>query len=320
LKFAFYNYRLYFKEDYSALSSIREGALLRVTFNDGLIGHCDCHPWVELGDLPLEKQLEALTNPESTPLTPLLQCSLQMARLDAEARQLGCSLFEGLTIPLSHRLLTLKSELKEYLAEGFTHFKLKVGKSPELEIPKISSWLEESSHVRLRLDFNERLTRIQFLKYWDQIPAALRSRIDFVEDPYHFAPQEWSIDQTMLALSFAADHSSAQALQHPEAARVIIHKPAVETTPELANDSIKLVVTSYLDHPLGTMGAAFIAAKLKARYPLQMGYCGLLTHHCYQSDPFIDAVIARGPQLFPPEGTGFGFNTLLREIKWQNLK
>lgn len=320
MKFAFYNYRLHFKEDYSTLSSFREGALLRVTFNDGLVGYCDCHPWIELGDWSLAKQLEALANHESGPLTPLLQCSLHMARLDAEARQSGCSLFKGLTIPLNHKLLTLKDELKNYLTEGFSHFKLKVGKNPEQEIPKINSWLKESPQARLCLDFNERLTRDQFLKYWDQISAALRSRIDFVEDPYLFAPLEWSNDQTMLTLSFAADHCAAQALQHPESARVIIHKPAVETTPELANDSIKLVVTSYLDHPLGTMGAAFMAAKLKARYPLQMGYCGLLTHHCYQSDPFIDAVKARGPQLFPPEGTGFGFNTLLNEIKWQNLK
>lgn len=320
MKFAFHTYHLHFKADYNTLSSLREGALLRIIFQDGLIGYCDCHPWVELGDWPLEKQLATLAAFDSSPLTPLLECSLKMARFDAEARHRGCSLFEGLTIPLSHRLLTLKDELKDYLTEGFTHFKLKVGKSPEVEISKMRSWLEEDSRVHLRLDFNERLTRNQFLRYWDQIPAALRSRIDFVEDPYPFAPQEWSMDQTALTLPFAADHRATEALHHPESAPVIIHKPAVETTPELTDESIKLVITSYLDHPLGVMGAAYMAAKLKARYPLQVGYCGLLTHHCYQSDPFIDAVSSHGPQLFPPAGTGFGFNTLLREIKWQNLK
>lgn len=321
MKFAFHNYRLHFKEDYNTLSNVREGVLIRVTFNHGLIGYCDCHPWVELGDAPLEKQLATLAAFESSrSLTPLLQCSLQMARVDAEARQSERSIFAGLTIPPSHRLLTLKDDLNDCLAEGFTRFKLKVGKNPELEISQIISWLEEFSRARLRLDFNERLTRDQFLSYWDQIPAALRTRIDFVEDPYPYAPKEWSDDQTKLSLPFAADHRALEALHHPESASFIVHKPAVEQAPALSNEGTKLVITSYLDHPLGIMGAAYMAAKLKARYSEQVDYCGLLTHHCYQSDPFIDAVIARGPQLFPAEGTGFGFNTLLREIKWQNLK
>src|SRR5687768_6861088 len=73
---------------------IREGALLRV--DDGF---ADVHPWPELGDLPLDSQLALLVRGEITPLTA---ASVRLARLDGDARRRGISLFEGLTIPLSH--------------------------------------------------------------------------------------------------------------------------------------------------------------------------------------------------------------------------
>ena len=56
----------------------REGVLLRVTFEDGVRGYGDLHPWAERGDAPLNRQLAALAN--GTP-EPLASRSLALARV-----------------------------------------------------------------------------------------------------------------------------------------------------------------------------------------------------------------------------------------------
>ncbi len=313
-----HSYQLSYKDNYGTVGpgSIREGMLLRLTFDDGLVGYCDCHPWVELGDWPLSKQLSALRTHQKT---PLLECSFRFARLDAEARHEQRSLFIGLEIPPSHRLVSLSDNLAALTIEGFTRFKLKIGKDPEREISTMNVWVKSNPGVKLRLDFNERLTRDDFLGYWTKIPLTLRECIDYLEDPYFYEPEIWQKDQQELGVSFAADHSAVKALQFPKSARVIVHKPAVEVLSQKLDETTQLVITTYLDHPFGQMCAAYTAALLKVQYPRQVGYCGLLSHECYQSDPFIDSVHAVGVHLSPPGGTGFGFNNLLEGLQWQSL-
>ena len=77
-----------------SLSPTRRGALVRVGN-----GFADVHPWPELGDAPLERQLTMLARGETTALT---RRSLELARIDSDARARSVSLFAGLTIPLSH--------------------------------------------------------------------------------------------------------------------------------------------------------------------------------------------------------------------------
>jgi O-succinylbenzoate synthase len=36
---------------------MRQGALLKIVFADHLVGYADCHPWPELGDIPLAEQV-----------------------------------------------------------------------------------------------------------------------------------------------------------------------------------------------------------------------------------------------------------------------
>ena len=67
-----------------ALAAKRQGALLKVEFEEGMIGYADCHPWPELGDVPLQEQLHLLARAEKTALTA---CALEWALLDATARK-----------------------------------------------------------------------------------------------------------------------------------------------------------------------------------------------------------------------------------------
>ncbi len=318
MKIAYHLYQLRFKRNYgdSCSKVPRKGALLRITLHEGLIGYCDCHPWVELGDESLENQLHLLSQ---NARTPLLERSLHFARLDAYARNEGYSLFKGMTIPLCHQLISLSDNLPELSSQGLTHFKLKVGSFPDVEISTIELWVQNISGLHFRLDFNEKLSRKKFQEYWEKIPSEVRECIDLVEDPYPYDSEAWAQDQLALKVSFAADRKSLLALQSPESAHFCVYKPAVESPPKSFHHTTKLIITSYLDHPFGQMCAAYEAARLRKLYPQQVSLCGLLTHNCYQGDPFVSSIQSRGGQLMPPEGPGFGFNTLLKEIPWQNL-
>lgn len=318
MKIETHRYQLKFKEKISVISegSFREGALLRVTFDDGHVGYCDCHPWVEFGDLSLSEQLHAL---KAGGTTPLLSCSFKFCRLDAIARSKHCSLFEGLTIPASHLLVTYDSPIETFIQEDASLFKIKAGLNLQEEIDVLMSWITKFPEIYFRLDFNNRLNRGQFHAYWNYIPPKLRHRIDYVEDPYPFDPLLWKKDQEDLQIDFAVDQNGLTAFQHPDSARYIVHKPAVETLPETIPSQCHLVITSYLDHPLGQMCAAYAAAILKLQAPEKVHFCGLLTHHRYHDDPFITEMISQGPLLKPVPGTGFGFDSLLEALPWQSL-
>jgi len=251
----------------------REGALIRV--GDGF---ADVHPWPELGDAPLEEQLALLVRGETTTLT---RASLQLARIDGEARSKGVSLFEGLTIPESHWP-------GNDPPEGFDTIKIK-GVVP---VPE---------HVRVRIDFNGMLSAEEFVRVAETLP---RERIDFVEDPCPYDPAVWRELRVRTGLRLAIDRFEGEA-------DVVVHKPALRTE---WPDHEDVVVTSYMDHPVGQFGAAYVAAthRVNAR-------CGLMTHVLYEPDAFIERVARDGARLLPPRGTGIGFDDLLDNVRWERL-
>ncbi|MEA2329564.1 MAG: hypothetical protein QOE68_4523, partial [Thermoanaerobaculia bacterium] len=133
----FWRYELTPKRRLSSVAADgpRRGALIRVNG-----GYADVHPWPELGDLPLDEQLALLARRETTPLT---QCSLEFASIDAAARRDGRSLFDGLTIPPSHW-------------PG-------PDPPPDFGTVKLKSIDVIPDRVRLRIDFNATLTPSQFV-------------------------------------------------------------------------------------------------------------------------------------------------------------
>lgn len=260
----------------------REGALLR----DG-DGFADVHPWPELGDAPLEEQLAKLARGESTPLT---RRSLAMARIDGAARAQGVSLFEGLTIPPSHWPGADPPP-------GFDTVKLKgIDRLP--------------AGVRLRIDFNRSLSAEAFLMIAEGLPA---ERIDFIEDPCEYDPAVWAAlrEQTGLRLALDRPSESVPPGSPPlSSVDVLVIKPAIEDVP---GDRREIVITSYMDHPVGQFHAAYVAA---TRPPAT---CGLFTHVLYEADEFIERIRGEGARLLPPEGTGIGFDDLLQRLPWKRL-
>lgn len=295
----------------------REGALLRFTFDNGSIGYADCHPWHELGDLPLTEQISQLSQNKFTSLT---QRSLYFAQLDAHARSNKINLFNGLTIPSSHYLLPnlLKwnlTILSEILEQQFTHVKIKLGDDLPNEINRLKAlfkWI--SVHpIKIRLDFNLKLSQEQFRNFLEEI-SPWKNHIDFCEDPFSFDLNSWKEMQN-LGFKLACDAFSEKALNHFASAAVCILKPAVQSEkPFLNNTHQRLVVTSYLDHPFGQLCAAYIAAKNK-----NSEVCGLLSHRGYQKNAFSEQLSWNSPQFNSPSGTGFGFDDLLVKQLWKAI-
>lgn len=264
-----------------ARDGAREGALLRVGHGSAEYGFADLHPWPELGDAPLDEQLALLTRGE---LTPLTRCSLRCAEIDGDARRRGVSVFEGLTIPESHWT-------GNDPPEGFDTVKLKgVALLPP--------------DVRLRIDFNATLSPAELERVAATLP---RERIDFIEDPCPYDPATWRALREKTGLRLALDRGFAF-----EAVDVLVVKPALEIGwPAFGGE---IVVTSYMDHPLGQLWAAYVAAthEVSAR-------CGLFTHVLYEANPFAEAMRSEGARLLAPEGTGLGFDDLLAKLPWTRL-
>ena len=74
-----------------------------------------------------------------------------------------------------------------------------------------------------------------------------------------------------------------------------------------------IVITSYMDHPMGQFGAAYFAALHPAPR------CGLFTHVLYEKNEFSERIVSDGARLLAPEGTGIGFDDLLEHLPWKRL-
>ncbi len=283
-------YRLTFKRTFRT----REGFLLRVADDNGNIGYADCHPWTELGDLPLDRQLSSLKEGK---LTPLLKRSLYFADLDRKARMEKVNLFQGKTIPESHALLMDPSHPVDL--NGRTHLKIKV--SGKCQLP---------NGARLRLDFGSRLTQAECEEF---LHSCDLTDIEFLEDPFPYS-SSWQQLQQKYKVNFARDFGS----ENGGDARFLVIKPAVQEIEPFVKGNHQLIVTSYLDHPIGQLAAAYSAALL-AEKTGRVGVCGLLSHEVYEENPFSEQLSCQGSRLIPPQGNGFGFDEELRSLSWKKI-
>lgn len=310
VEIAYWMYELTPKSALSAKANAmpRRGALLRINYEDR-IGYADLHPWPELGDPTVTEQLENLKNKR---LNEQISRTLHLAHRDAEARHTDSSLFEGLQIPASHWLCTdskklTNEKLNTILDQGFTHIKLKIGKCLEHEADTIRQLVNYP--LTVRLDANEYLSHHEFRDLLTTIDPILH-KIEFVEDPCPYNEETWTKLQNYVPL--AADRQVLSAVNHPEAAAFLIIKPALMDVPQATNQ--RLIFTSYVDHPVGQMSAAYCAALHQ-----NTEVCGLLTHYCYTPNAFSSTLSNTGPQLEPTTGTGIGFDHLLEALPWKNL-
>ena len=297
-----------------------EGALLRVD-KDGVSGYACLHPWEELGDLSLAELLKQLFEGRSS---RQVNCALECADIDREARKAGVSLFENLKIPLSHATIVGGIEkVEQAVGLGFDSVKLKMGKDVESNILFLKSINEEFPELRIRIDFNgvSNLGDLDIMLC--KIGDEACSQLDFIEDPLPRSDNRWSTIRDKYGVSIAIDRGCYQATGEFD---VSVVKPAIDPIEGICN-SAKLsgrsvVVTSYMDHPIGQRYAAYTAAKLSSQYVgLVNDRCGLVTHGLYRGEDFIERMGEVSPVLTIESNTsGLGFDDLLVKIDWEKLK
>jgi len=279
-----------------------EGALVRVGGGYGCI-----HPWPELGDDPIDKQLSQL---KAGSRTPLIESALRCAEADLDARKKERPLICD-PIPKSHWLILAGDNPTEAVSSGFLSAKLKIGCDLESEIRTIHEWV--GAGWKVRLDCNENLSLATFFELWKSV-GSIRESIEFVEDPTDWSEESWRLLREA-GVRIAVDRDVETRFCNGD---IAVIKPA--RTSWIPSGSSRFFVTSYMDHAVGQMWAAAEASRLQSSSDSdRLLTCGLLTHRCFENDAFFERIRCDGPRLLPAEGTGLGFDDLLEKLPWKRL-
>ncbi|RYD22870.1 MAG: hypothetical protein EOP88_06500 [Verrucomicrobiaceae bacterium] len=309
-------YRLKARGFLNAISNRREfeGALIQIDGGYGCI-----HPWPELGDPTLDKCLADLAGERRW---PIVRRAVRCAEYDRTAREFENSLFEEMEVPQSHATLA-KTDVSEVVASveaGFTTIKLKAGRDLEKEAAFLKDMVMEYPSLKWRLDFNEVPEPAQVSAFLTGLTDKVRSAIDFVEDPCPYSESAWKELWKTTRVKLAVDREAAP---QSSAAQVMIVKPAIDEPFLLGESAIansqRVVLTSYMDHPVGQAFAAWEAARLELQFPGLVGLCGLQTHHIFEQNEFSEALGPWSPEFKVPDGLGLGFDDLLDAQPWTRL-
>lgn len=298
-------YSLYELKPRAGLANLREGALLKIEFAPGQTGYADLHPLPEFGDEPVDVHLDALAEDEES---DLVKRALYFAAEDATLRAQNRNAFLGLALPRAHRLVTALNlvgpdDVRAWRRAGYTHAKLKVGRDLDFEAACLAKW-SAISDLEWRLDFNGRASVGDFTTWWRALPADVRERVDFVEDP--------------CAGQLNIDGPWADDWVYQEGAGIRIIKPARENVDEVGGYP-RVVFTHSLDHAFGRACALWEAARFYHDFPDLTEVTGLGEVDAFAPDAFSKAWAIDGPRLRPTTGVGFGFDDALKGLKWHPL-
>lgn len=309
-------YRLKSRGFMNAISNRREfeGALIQIDGGFGCI-----HPWPELGDPTLEKCLADLAGARRW---PIVRRAIRCAEYDRAAREYDGSLFEEMEMPLSHATLAKgdAAEIALAVEAGFTLVKLKAGRDLVSEKKLLESMSAEFPTLRWRIDFNESIEQDEVTEFLLALSEKTRAAIDFVEDPCPFSESGWTELYKKTRIQLAVDR---EATTTSAAAQVMVIKPAVDEPFLLGEAAIghhqRVVITSYMDHPVGQAFAAWEAARLELQLPGLVGICGLQTHQLFEPNEFTEALGPWAPEFKAPDGLGLGLDDLLAAQPWTRL-
>jgi O-succinylbenzoate synthase len=327
-------YELQFVGGYDAPK--RQGALVKIGE-----GYADLHPWTELGDLSLEEELDALSSGHPTPLG---HKTFYFAQLDHSARQQKRNLMNGLRYPNNHlhvgrwnRHIELDDLRRRIEESGFRRIKVKFSDffDPKefSEFRRLIDFTKSFEDLKLRVDFNYSFgdRALDFEDLLNTFGDEDLDQIDFFEDPFLFEDLSWTRLQEKFNCRFALDRGDHEVKVETDQREdkgtptfaVAVLKPAIEDVAPIVESAAlnmrRIVFTSYLDHPLGQVCAAYEAGLHFDQNPLLLDDCGLLSHVAYEKTAFSEALNLSGTQLLGAAGYGWGFDELLRKQDWKKL-
>ena len=322
----------------SKINATLVGLLLRVHFENDLIGYSSLQPWPSLGDFTLDEYLEFIKNKK---MKGSLGPAVYLAKKDAIARQKKISLWnENILkfLPKNHKNVSniFYENFEELYENNFEWIKIKLGLDIEKEIKFLIDSKHRIQNFKLRLDFNfsvpldhEILLKIFDLNQYFQI--------DFFEDLILFPKiatddlleprtkkNKWEesgkiiFPQEKLAIDFQKNKTDLKKYG------VIVVKPVMELLPKIKNLSKhnhhRRIFTSAMDHPVGQMLGLYEASFFYSEFPNLQETCGFLTHLNFQKNQYSEYLQVKNTKLLPVSGTGIGFDELLKNEKWENLE
>ncbi len=335
----------------------RQGCLIRITDRDGSWGVSDLHPWPEWDGFNLEQhmsQLKSYSLDPSFAVSPLVLRSLERAKKDLQFRKKNSSfwvefprpLVGDLRIRVKNNYLIIESiskipqfELEGMLSRaqenGFDIVKIKLGNFLKAEKDVLFDLMNRFPHFLWRLDFNSSLSfadATEFFKNWtrDQVRA-----VEYVEDPCPFAMEDWSILNQMIPLAFdrpELKNGTGVGAQNPDVfggldVKKLFKYLVVKTAHQNAmgwaewchSQKIKMSLTSSMDHPLGIAHSMKEFLEIQKKYPQLLTIAGLRSSFAYEKSKFQEALEDETPFLKAPQGTGVGYDDLLKDIQWTCL-
>lgn len=339
MKIKIHPYQRPWSAEYSR-SAAPEGVLIALEELEGVVGYANLHPWPTLGDQRLDEQLQLWQRGHTT---PQMQRSLEHARRDARARahhKIGVHYFPKIE---SHFLFLEQTLSMESLRE-------RLGLRALSTCPLTAKWklspatmkdaalllneaAQEFPNLRWRLDANALFTSESLRAFWNLLAPSTKGAIAFIEDPCPYEEKDWAglAEVGMpLAIDFQIEQwqtLGARPLPQSEQQTTFVLKPALQEMPQWKEWLIKnphpVVITSYLDHPVGLLHSLWWAEELSATLSGQLQLCGLNLpwspqqleelwpglyqdpegHNCWQGEP----------------SPGIGFTHLLEALSWQEL-
>lgn len=232
------------------------------------------------------------------------------------------SLFDELEVPRSHATVPSwdRNEVARAVALGYDCVKLKAGEDLEGLGRFLEEMVAEYAFLKWRLDWNESGTAEGVLWWLGGLSRAVKSRLDFLEDPCPYQAEKWKKLRNEGGIKLAVDREAAPLTAE---ASFMVVKPAVDEPWLLGEAAVgrgqRLVVTSAMDHPVGQAFAAWEAGRLALQFRGSVDLCGLQTHGCFERDAFSECLGLGGPEFQAPEGHGLGFDLLLEKLPWKRL-
>lgn len=308
----------------------RQGFLLKIDFTDGLTGYADCHPWVEFGDMPLQSQLDSLSNDKHT---ELISRSVFFARQDAQLRAQKRNAFDDFNQNdlVKNHFVSAYEDLNEksfvqLRKKKFQFIKVKFGKHLENEIAFIKKNYEilKSLDLKIRADFNGNFSFEQMCFFCNALKKE-SDVFDFLEDPCPFHAQHWQDLKRKYEIDLAIDAKPRDFFEFDfsSAFDVLVIKPAKEDPFSFSTKYLekRIVLTSYMDHSFGQVAGLWQAIVFYRKYPEKREHCGFLTHRLFKENPYSNMLQTCDNLLVPSlEGSGFGFDDLLACEAWEKWK
>lgn len=320
----FHKYLLHSREGLNSRSQLtaHEGALIKVVKN-GVSGYGCLHPWVALGDTCLDELLLQIARGKTS---RQVKCALECARIDRKSRALGMSLFEGLEIPDSHATIVGGIENVELaVSAGFDTIKIKMGRDKDGNLELLGEIHKSYPKLKVRIDFNGVSSQSQIEYLLNNTRNGALEMIDFLEDPFSMENASWEHLRDKYAVKFAIDRGVSSASGEFD---VSVLKPAVNKKQRICDDAQmagrSVVVTSYMDHPIGQTYAAYCAGKLNKAYLGTINKrCGLITHGLFEPTEFTEKLGVVSPTWKEWDNgsteTGLGFDDLLEKVDWKKI-